>query len=405
MLRSMFTAISSLNLHQAFLDVIADNLANANTPGFKASRAVFQDQFAQVLSVGAAPGTDRGGINPTQIGLGARLGSVTPDFAQGMLQGTGRVLDLAIQGDGFFVLSDGTETYFTREGSLEIDADGYLVHGATGLRVQGWVAPLTSGSAGFIDTGQPVGDIQIPTDSTLARATSQVLMGGNLDSTTGVGGTFDVTMGVYDSLGVLHTVTVTFTKTADNNWSWSATSGATGNGTLVFGTDGQYVSGGGTITVPASGGAAATTINLDMSGMTQLATANSAAALNQDGLAAGSLTGFSVISATGEIYGSYSNGLQLRLGQIALATFVNPSGLLREGQNLFRQGLNTGDPAIGAAGSGGRGTIASGYLEASNVDLSREFTHMILAQRGFQAASRVITTSDEMLQELVNLKR
>ncbi len=405
MLRSMFTAISSLNLHQAFLDVIADNLANANTPGFKASRAVFQDQFTQVLSVGAAPGTDRGGINPTQIGLGARLGSVRPDFAQGMLQGTGRVLDLAIQGDGFFVLSDGTETYFTREGSLEIDADGYLVHGATGLRVQGWVAPLTSGSAGFIDTGQPVGDIQIPTDSTLARATTQVLMGGNLDSTTAVGGTFDVTMGVYDSLGVLHTVTVTFTKTADNNWSWSATSGATGNGTLAFGTDGQYLSGGGTITVPASGGAAATTINLDMSGMTQLATANSAAALNQDGLAAGSLTGFSVISATGEIYGSYSNGLQLRLGQIALATFVNPSGLLREGQNLFRQGLNTGDPAIGAAGSGGRGTIASGYLEASNVDLSREFTHMILAQRGFQAASRVITTSDEMLQELVNLKR
>ncbi len=405
MLRSMFTAISALTLHQSYLDVVADNLANANTPGFKSSRVAFQDQFAQLLGVGSSPTTDLGGINPTQIGLGARLGSITPDFTQGTLQGTGRLMDLAIQGDGFFIYAEGAVNYYSREGTLEMDSQGYLVNAATGMRIQGWQALMTSGSMGAIDTGQPIGDLQVPLDSTLARATANSVLGGNLDSTAATGDSYDLTMGAYDSLGVLRSVTVRFTKTAANTWSWSATSGATGSGTLTFDTQGQYVSGSGAITIPASGGSTASAVTLDMSGMTQLAMASDAAALTQDGLAAGSLTGFSLISSTGEIYGSYSNGLQVRLGQVALATFVNPSGLQRSGQNLFQIGLNSGDPAVGAAGSGGRGTVASGYLEASNVDMAREFTNMILAQRGFQASSRIITTSDEMLQELVNLTR
>jgi flagellar hook protein FlgE len=404
----MFTAIGALTLHQSFMDVVADNLANANTPGYKASRVSFLDQIAQRMAAGSAPTTTLGGINPTQIGLGVRMGGTTPNFVQGTLQSTGRVSDVALQGDGFFVYRDGTNRLYSRDGALDLDADGYLVNTSTGMRVQGWQA---SGSAATINTGLPLSDLQIPLNSTLARATVNATLRGNLDSTTASGsaGAYNATIGVYDSLGVLHDVTVTYTMTTPGNWSWSATSGSpavsVGSGTVAFDTSGQYVSGGGSITVPASGGAAATTATLDMSGMTQLATANSAALSNQDGLAAGSLSGFSVISNTGEVFGVYSNGLQQRIGQVALATFVNPAGLLRSGQSVYQEGLNSGTAQIGAAGSGGRGTVVSGYLEASNVDMAQEFTNMILAQRGFQASSRVITASDEMLQELVNLKR
>ena len=411
MLRSMFTAIGSLTLHQSFMDVVADNLSNANTPAYKASHINFQDQISQLMQAGSAPTTDLGGINPTQIGMGVRLGSISPTFTQGALQSTGRSSDLAIQGDGFFIYSasgSAAERFYSRDGALTMDADGVLVNGATGMRLLGWTA---SGSAAAVDTGQPLTEITIPTDSTLARASTLGTLQGNLDSTaaSGSAGAYNATLGVYDSLGVLRSVTVNFQHPSNNTWSWAATSGspasAVGSGTLTFDTSGQYVSGSGTVTLPASGGAAAATVTLDMSQLTQLATASTAALASQDGLAAGSLSGFNVISNTGEVFGEYSNGLQQRLGQLALASFVNPGALLRTGQSLYRAGLNSGEPKLGAPGTGGRGTVTSGYLEASNVDLAQEFTNMILAQRGFQAASRVITTSDEMLQELVNLKR
>lgn len=407
MLRSMFTAISSLSLHQTFMDVVADNLANVNTPGFKSSSVTFQDQFAQLISAGAAPTAELGGINPVQIGLGARLGTISTAFNQGTMQFTGKETDLAIQGGGFFIYEDGNVRCYSREGSLTMDSEGYLVNAGTGMRIMGWQAISTSGSAAAIDTGRPIGAIQIPVDSIIARATQNVIMGGNLDATspTGASGAIDVTFGAYDSLGVLHTISIEFTKTSDNNWDWTATSGASGNGTLSFDNDGQYLAGGGTVTIPASGGAAATVIDLDMSSVSQLAMASNVASVSQDGVAAGSLNGFSVISSTGEIYGTYTNGLQRLLGQVALASFVNPAGLIRSEGNLFLAGLNSGDPEIGTAGTSGRGTLSSGYLEASNVDLGREFTNMILAQRGFQASSRIISASDEMLQELVNIAR
>ena len=180
MIRSMFTAISSLNLNQTFLDVISDNLANANTTGFKASRVIFQDQFAQIMSSGAAPIGNVGGINPTQIGLGVKLGYVSPTFTQGMMQSTGRSTDLAVQGNGFFTYTNGQETRYSREGSLEIDADGYLVNNSTGMRIMGWM--INPGTSTVVDTNQPTTAMQISLDATIARATSAASLGGNLDS-------------------------------------------------------------------------------------------------------------------------------------------------------------------------------------------------------------------------------
>lgn len=412
MIRSMFTAISSLNLHQSYLDVIADNLANANTTGYKASRVVFQDQFAQIMSSGAAPTADTGGINPTQIGLGVKLGYVTPVFTQGMMQSTGRSTDLAVQGNGFFIYANGQEQLYSREGSLELDADGFLVNNSTGMRIQGW---LIGDGATSVDTNQPISDMQIDLDSTIAQATSTVNMGGNLDSSNAVGTNVAATFGVYDSLGSLHTVTIQFSRTDTNEYSWTMQDpdllGITGGGTVTFDDEGHYQATTMTtaIHIPGSLGAQdinlTTTDNLNLESLTMLDADDSIAISSQDGLAAGSVTDIYGAPNSGELYLVYSNGLKQLVGQLAMASFTNPAGLLRSGQNMFKSGLNSGDAQIGAAGSGGRGYISSGYLEASNVDMAQEFTNMILAERGFQASSRVITTSDEILQELVNLKR
>lgn len=419
MLRSMFTAISSLNLHQYFMDVVADNLANANTYGFKSSRISFQDQFSQTLWMGSAPIGDLGGINPAQVGLGVRIGAISGNFGQGALQATGRNTDLAIQGDGFFIYADGAATFYSRDGALDLDSDGYLVNSATGMRIQGWQAALVNGVPA-VDTTAPTGPIQLPLGATIARATQNAGLGGNLDAnlptvddptTAEIENQYTSTIGVYDSLGVMHSVTITYTHTGDNAWTWAA-SGAgvdtvTSQGTLLFDPsgNGQYLSGSGVVTIAGSGGAANTVFDLDLSGLTQLATDSDISVVTQDGLAAGDFSGFYVTPETGEIYGVFSNGMQQLVGQLALASFVNPNGLVRAGQNLFQTGVNSGDPAVGAAGVGDRGSVVAGYLEGSNVDLAQEFTNMILAQRGFQASSRVITTSDEMLQELVNIKR
>lgn len=405
MIRSMFTAISSLNLHQYFMDVVADNLANANTPTFKSSRVSFQDQFAQTLWNGSAPTAGLGGLNPAQVGLGLRLGAISPNFTQGALQNTGRENDLAIQGDGFFVYSKGSAQYFSRDGSLTMDSDGYLVNGSSGMRIQGWQAN-GSGSSASIDTSTPLEDLQLPLGTSLARETTAANLAGNLNSTSGSSSAYEVTVGVYDSLGALHSVNLSFTHQAGNTWNWTASgTNTSGSGSVSFDPAGQYQAGAGTITVTGAGGAANLNIAVNLSGLTQLAHDSDISIVAQDGLAAGSFSGYYVTPESGEVYGVYSNGMQQLLGQLGLATFVNPHGLSRSGQNIFETGPNSGDPSIGAAGTSGRGSVVPGSLEASNVDLGQEFTNMILAQRGFQASSRIITTSDEMLQELVNLKR
>ncbi len=421
MIRSMFTAISSLSLHQKYLDVVSNNLANANTTGYKSSRVLFQDQFAQMMTPGSAPSATQGGTNPTQIGLGVGLGYVSSHFAQGTLQNTGRNMDLGVQGDGFFIYGQDAGRRYSREGSLSLDADGYLVNTASGLRAQGWLVGATG-----IDSNLPVDDIQIDSTRTLARATSTVNIGGNLNAATATNGTVRVSMGVYDSLGALQTGTLQFTRTAANPlvWDWAIVDPATGlpnaatgvgAGTITFNSSGQVdttVNPNPVVTTPvqipgsagsANGGQIALT--LDFSGLTMLTAANSSAVTSQDGLSSGTVSDIYISPKDGAVSLVYSNGLVEQVGQLGLARFTNPTGLLRSEGTTFMTGLNSGEPEIGVAGSGGRGTIASGYLEASNVDMAQEFTNMILAQRGFQASSRVITTSDEILQELVNLKR
>jgi flagellar hook protein FlgE len=432
MLRSMFTAIGALNQQQSYLDVVANNLANANTVGYKASRVIFQDQFAQLLNPGSSPTANMGGTNPTQIGLGVQMGSVSPDFSRpGTMQNTGRSLDLAVQGDGFFIYSNGGEISYGREGALIKDSSGYLVNSSTGYRIQGW----TVDNNASLDTNLPVTDIKIPANKTIAKSTGTVTLGGNLpsdyeigtvDATTGAITPADytpitVTMGVYDSLGNMHTTTVSFVHTVEDasglsTWTWVANDipDASGNptqGNIQFDSTGaiQKVSGDvptATVTLPVSeSNAQDITMTLNFGDLTQLEGDSTAQVTTQDGLPAGTISDIAVSPNDGSIYLVYSNGMSEQFGTIALARFSNPSGLLRSGNTTFQQGFNSGEPQVGTATTGGRGAVSVGYLEGSNVDMAQEFTNMILAQRGFQASSRVITTSDEIIQELVNLKR
>jgi len=417
MIRSMFTAISSLSLQQKYLDVVSNNLANANTIGFKSSRVLSQDQFSQMMSPGSAPTTAQGGINPTQIGLGVNLGYISSNFTQGVLQSTGRNMDLGVQGDGFFIYGNENRRY-SREGSMSLDSEGNLVNSASGLRTQGWSAD----ASGVIDTDLPVDDINIVTDKTLAKATEEVILGGNLSSNATLDEPVTISMGVYDSLGALQTASVRFTRggtaaVPTNTWTWQVMADVsvdpavlgTGDGTITFDANGQIdltaSVPGADIDIPVSEGADPLTPTIDFSKLTQLAAANSATVTSQDGLPAGNVTDVYISPNDGIISLMYSNGMSEQVGQVALARFTNPTGLMKGEDTSFLAGLNSGDAQIGVAGTGGRGSIASSYLEASNVDMAQEFTNMILAQRGFQASSRVITTSDEILQELVNLKR
>jgi len=417
MIRSMYTAISSLSLQQKYLDVVSNNLANANTIGFKASRVLSQDQFAQMMSPGSAPTATQGGTNPTQIGLGVNLGYISSNFTQGVLQSSGRNMDLGIQGDGFFIYGDDAGRRYSREGSMSLDMEGNLVNSATGLRTQGWLAD----AAGTIDTDLAVGDIQMATDKTLAKATANVALGGNLSANVAGGDTNIVSMGVYDSLGALQTASVRFTRggtaaVPTNVWTWQVMDttvtpavAGTGDGTITFDANGQIdltaSTTGAAIDIPVSAGADLLSPTIDFSKLTQLAAADTATVTSQDGLPAGSVSDVFISPNDGIISLMYSNGMTEQVGQVALARFTNPTGLMKAEDTSFIAGLNSGDAQIGVASTGGRGSIASGNLEASNVDMAQEFTNMILAQRGFQASSRVITTSDEILQELVNLKR
>jgi flagellar hook protein FlgE len=287
MLRSLFAGISGLRVNQTALDVTGNNIANANTAGFKSSQIVFQDTLSQMLTGAGAPaqGAGRGGTNPMQVGLGVQVGGINTNFGQGSAQMTNRPTDLMIQGDGFFVVERDGGQFYTRAGAFNFDAAGNLVT-VDGDKVQGWES----------------------TDGT-APATTGPTTGFNIN--------------------------------------------------------------------------------------------RAAAAVNNDG----NLLSYS-IGADGTVTGVFDNEDQpMILGRVAIANFVNPQGLEKSGDSLYRATANSGAVEIGAAGEGGNGTLLGGAVEMSNVDLAQEFTNLIIAQRGFQASSRVITTSDEVLQELVNIKR
>jgi len=408
MMRSLFAGVSGLKNHQTRMDVIGNNIANVNTVAFKASRVTFEDILSQTIEGARSPEAGGlGGVNPKQVGLGTAISSIDTIFTAGSLQTTDNPTDFAIQGSGFFVVSDGEQNYYTRDGAMKTSADGALVN-SNGYRLQGWMAD----SNGNIDTTQALQDIIIPVGTQMSpKATGNVGFEGNLDANAATGDSYFTSVQVYDSLGNVHNLTITFEKTANpNEWTWEATLDGSapssgGSGTLSFDPATGEVSSGGTGSATFTiTGAEDLNLNLDFSILTQFGSPSTAYVASQDGYEAGSLD-MVTTDSSGVITGIFTNGQSKPLAQIALATFSNPAGLLRVGGNLFQISNNSGLPSVGPAGSGGRGSIAVGALEMSNVDLAQEFTNMIVTQRGFQANSKVITTSDEMLQDLINIKR
>jgi flagellar hook protein FlgE len=409
MMRSMFSAVSGLRNHQVCMDVIGNNIANVNTIGYKGGRVTFQDMLNQTLRDSTAPQGDLGGTNPQQVGLGMLVRTIDTVHTQGSLESTGKLTDLAIQGEGFFVLHDGTSNKYTRAGNFDINLQKDLVDPATGMKVQGWVRGNSASSPTEINITLPTTSINIPLGQLMvAEETENVVLAGNLDADPSGDGS--VSVQVYDSLGVAHTLTLTFTQTAANTWSWDSVidggSTSVGSGTTTFDADGTFSAQTGTISIALTNGATTPLdITPDFSSLTQFSSTDSnVIARSQDGFPMGVLENFT-IGTDGIITGVFSNGMSQTLARIALAVCGNPGGLLRVGGTMFRQSANSGDVRLVAPAESGVGSIIPGSLEMSNVDLAQEFTKMITTQRGFQANSRIITTSDEMLQELVNMKR
>ena len=412
MIRSMYSAVSGLQSHQTMMDIVGNNIANVNTHGFKKSRATFADVLSQVIVGSAAPTEALGGSNPAQIGLGVTVSGVAQQLQQGALQITNRDLDVAIQGDGFFVVNYGGEEQYTRAGAFFLDGDGRLVTN-DGAFVQGWPADAT----GVVNNTVAVSNISVPSgDQNPPVVTTEVKFGGNLDSTADLGDQLFSGLDVYDSQGNARPLNLTFEKTAVNQWTVTATvddppvAVALTDNVLTFGPDGE-------LTAPADfnmniaagviNGVGAVDLTIGGTGerrLTQFGSESSLAAISQNGSASGTLQSLRV-GTDGVIVGAYSNGLVQPIAQIALASFANPEGLERVTGSNWRTSTNSGLAQIGTVRNGGRGIIAPLSLEMSNVDLAEEFTNLIRSQRGFQANSRMVTSSDELLQEIVNLKR
>jgi flagellar hook protein FlgE len=559
----MYAGVSGLDSHQQMMDVIGNNIANVNTVGFKRSRVTFQEMLTQTIQGASASRDTRAGTNPQQVGLGTSIGSIDNDMSSGNLESTGQGSDVAIQGDGFFVLRDGASQAYSRAGNFGFDEEGNLYSLSNGLLVQGWISDadgefnnfntdsmgditlkneinaqatsrieygknlnaalrnelntaeqdldleaggetdsldfsleplegadynkfkftltaenelteMTVGGTSFSDEGVMEGQIELDRDGNIVSFTALSpgsdpedpasytdINASNLTvDINGTGNTVGLTTiasgdsadefnliydtdaesidndpgekfvtanyeflterkiqtDVYDSQGAKHTVDFMIEKTANNIWQISEdsleVSGAK-PGTIsldgapheiIFDEFGNIDSGQSTdISFSPAGPDAEQIVELDFSNLTQFANSMTATSVNTNGNADGSLESFS-FTESGNIVGAYDNGLSQTLAKIALANFSNPSGLMRK-EGVFEVSANSGDPDIGAAAEGGRGSLAPSNLEMSNANLSKEFTKMITAQRGFQANSKVITTSDEMLQELVNLKR
>lgn len=425
MLQALLSGVASIKAQQTRMNVIGNNLANVNTTAYKGTRATFQEMIAQTIRGASGPRDSLGGTNPIQFGLGVLVAGTDTNNEQGSLQATNRPSDLAIQGNGFFMLSNSDRVAYTRDGGFDLDANGMLVQRATGERLVGW----SSNASGQIDTSQPITPtsyISIPLGSLDAvQATTDVQLKGNLNASAGPTETWEVVTRVYDTLGGAHDLRLSFENRstppggtppagATSSWEWTAYEGtnvvgssASGsNERLYFDQSGNLLNPSvlGAVSVPATGAAGTFDVNLDFERLSQLNGENTVSTFSQNGFPPGSLQGFS-IGADGSINGLFTNGLTRILGQIGMAIFSNPGGLERMGSNLWRNTDNSGIPVIGTPSTGGRGSINSGFLEQSNVDIGNEFTELIVTQRGFQANTRVVTTVDEMLQELINMKR
>ncbi len=454
-LSSLFAGVSGLNANGNLLSVIGNNIANQNTVGFKTSRATFADLVSSSLG---------GGSGTVQTGIGVTLTSIQTNFTQGSLVTSNNALDMAVDGNGFFMLKDSQGgTFYSRAGQFRLDNENRVVN-PNGLFLQGYQADENGQITGSIDT------IALPTTTAAPNPTASVDLSANLQATADTS-TFDLTdptgtsnfstsLSVYDSLGQSHLLTTYFTRNSSNTWEYNVvgneedvTAGvASGtyhtdninstlglvrmaSGTLTFTTSGALdtesevtsyddgTSGGSVGSDPGlasfsfTGAAAAQEVTFDfgtslttdsgqsgLDGTTQFGAASSLVNQTQDGYGAGSLQAF-LVDSKGVVSGRFSNGQIRALAQVVLAKFPDPVGLIRTGKNLYSETADSGQPLNAAPDSAGLGKVASNSLELSNVDLGEEFINMISAQRGFQANARMITTSDEILQELVNIKR
>lgn len=473
-MRSMYSGVSGLRVHQTKMDVISNNISNINTVGFKRATTSFKESFNQTLSTASSANQDRGGINPQQIGLGANVGSIVNVMSQGAAQRTDYGSDLMIDGDGFFIVKSPNGFAFTRAGVFEVDAAGNLVD-PNGYNVAGWKAvddPQNPGQQKVVkDVVTPINIYEGDNLYAPAQRTTSIEFTGNFNQTTNP--VQKNTFSFYDSQGNKYTMNIQFRKDEAyqrpqgrpaENTKWNiefpvvnepadhievtvngtdkvylpagaaGQNGAISGGSLFFGTDGKLTSavgGQGPFNADSKGitiqsidlgtlvkldpngqqvnanitGETLTNISLDFSTLTQFNSKVTVTSNMKDGNQAGSMTGYS-IDGNGLIRGTYSNGKTKILAQIPLANFRNPAGLEKIGNNLFVETGNSSEfDGIGQEASALGSKMQSGALEMSNVDLSYEFSEMITTQRGFQANSRIITVSDEMIQELVNLKR
>lgn len=452
MMRSMYAAVSGLRVHQTKMDVIGNNIANVNTVGYKKGQVTFQEAFNEVIRGASGAQDGKGGTNPQQIGLGVNMGSMNTIHTPGASQRTDNPTDLKIEGNGYFMVSgdkDLSTKYYTRAGNFVFDEAGNLVT-PNGMKV----LAKYNGSKEYadkmgIDINKDLDSVWVSkTIMAPASATTKAELDGNLNSSKP---TFDYNnpkeeevvyknFSIKDSLGNDYTINLAFTKMGANSWDYHVTSidgpgsvtvntppitdpldenTSSQGGTVTFNTDGSMnIDGSEKFSLELSGMAgsyfgeltdkndpstATNTISIDLSGISQVK-GESELKSEVNGRKAGKVTGYS-INASGEVVASFSNGIKESLWRIQLANFDNPMGLEKIGGNLYDVSANSGDPNTGNPNSGSFGKVTAGVLEMSNVDLSNEFTEMITTQRGFQANSRVITTTDEMLQELVNLKR
>ena len=409
MIGSLFAGISGLNANSTAMTVIGDNIANVNTTAFKSNRASFANVLSQ--SLGGGGGSD--------IGRGVDFWGTTPVWSQGSLENTSSPMDMAINGRGFFqVVDDSGSSFYTRAGEFTFNNNGELIN-PDGLVLQGY--GVQSVAADGTMTLGSIANIQIPTESTSPpSATTEFSVDVNLNSGAAVGDTYSTTITVYDSLGNDIPIAIDFVKTANNAWTWQASSpmatAVTPAGTTAITFDpntGELTNGTDpTINLTLSNGAVMPALTWDLYGagnvtngdLTQYATASTTSFQTQDGYPAGMLRSVSVDEA-GVVTGSYSNGQLVPLFQVALVDFPSYYGLTKMGNNLYSSSLESGDAMPGLPGTGRLGSISPSSVEMSNVDLAQEFVKMITTQRAFQANSRVITTSDEILNELINIKR
>ena len=425
MMMSMYSAVSGLKSQQTRLNVIGNNIANINTLGYKSQTVSFSDLLSQtVSSAGAASGTT-GGTNAKQIGLGTQVAAISTDMNTGSSQYTGSDTDVALSGAGFFVVQGGgTGKYqFTRAGNFGVDSDGNLV--VNGMKVCGWDSKYYSATTETFNTQSAVAPINLFTDANGAskqviapQVTTTASLSGNLDNTGATAAnpkTASTTLTVYDAKGVGYDTIVTFTATGTTG-SWAVSVQTPSGATAATVTTPITVSGTGAITPTSltlgltglTDGAANISIPVSITGVSGYASSSGTSSVSVssiDGYASGTLQDFS-IGTDGVITGSYSNGQKKPLGMLGLATFVNPSGLEKIGDNLYTTTVNSGEfSGAVAAGTGGSGKLTTGAWEMSNVDLASQFSDMMITQRAYQANSKIITTSDTLMETLINMSR